>query len=75
MIDSSTKEAILIKKSFFDDFLRGSTHTVYHILVVGLSAALALSLPVVVRFVAREFLLYWSRIGNDKVFFLSVEII
>jgi hypothetical protein len=25
--------------------------------------------------VAKEFLLYWSRIGNDKIFFLSVEII
>jgi hypothetical protein len=75
MIDSSTKEAILIKKRFFDDFLKSSTHTVYHILVVGFSAALALSLPMVVRFMAREFLLYWSRIGNDKVFFLSVEII
>ena len=70
-----SEEAILIKKRFFDEFLKSSTHTVYHILVVGLSAALALSLPMAVRFVAREFLLYWSRIGNDKVFFLSVEII
>jgi hypothetical protein len=25
--------------------------------------------------VSKEFLLYWSRIGNDKIFFLSVEII
>ena len=47
----------------------------YHVVMVGLSAALALSLPVVVRFMAKEFLLYWSRIGNDKLFFLSVEII
>jgi len=47
----------------------------YHIVMVVFSAALALSLPMAVRFMARQFLLYWSRIGNDKIFFLSVEII
>jgi len=75
MIDSLTKEMILFKKKFFDDFIKGSMPMLYHILVVGFSAALALSLPMAVRFMAREFLLYWSRIGNDKAFFLSVEII
>ena len=47
----------------------------YHIAMVGFSAALALCLPMAARFMARQFLLYWSRIGNDKIFFLSVEII
>jgi len=72
---SLAREVILIQKRFFDGFIKGSTDMVYHILMVGLSAALALSLPMAIRFVAREFLLYWSRIGNDKIFFLSVEII
>jgi hypothetical protein len=75
MTDSLTREATLIRKKFFDDFIKGSTHMLYHIVMVGLSAAFALSLPMAVRFIAREFLLYWSRVGNDKIFFLSVEII
>jgi len=75
MMHSLAREVILIQKRFFDGFIKGSTDMVYHILMVGLSAALALSLPMAIRFVAREFLLYWSRIGNDKIFFLSVEII
>ena len=75
MTDSLTKEVTLIKKRFFDGFIKGSTQMLYHVAIVGLSAALALSLPIVVRFMAKEFLLYWSRIGNDKIFFLSVEII
>ena len=65
----------MIKKKFLDDFIKGSSYVLHHIGMVGFSAALALSLPFVVRFVAKEFLLYWSRIGNDKIFFLSLEII
>jgi len=72
---SSKKEVILIRKRFWDDFVKGSTPMFYHIAMVGLSAALALSLPMAVRFMARQFLLYWYRTGNDKIFFLSVEII
>ena len=47
----------------------------YHIVMVGLSAALALTLPMTIRFIAKEFLIYWSRIGNDKTFLISVETI
>jgi hypothetical protein len=68
-------EVILIQKRFWDDFIRGSSYLLSHIVIVSFSAALALSLPMAIRFVAKEFLLYWSRIGNDKIFFLSVEII
>ena len=75
MMNSLSREVALIRKRFFDDFIKDSAHAVYHIVIVGLSAALALSLPMAVRFIAREFLLYWSRVGNDKIFFLSVEII
>ncbi len=72
---SLAQEVILIKKRLLDDFIKGSSYVLHHIVMVAFSAALALSLPFVIRFVAREFLLYWSRIGNDKLFFLSVEII
>ena len=72
---SLTQEVPVIKKRFLDDFIKGSTQMLSHVVMVGLSAGLALSLPLVVRFVTKKFLLYWSRIGNDKLFFLSVEII
>jgi hypothetical protein len=72
---SLAEEVILIQKRFWDDFIRGSSYLLSHIVIVSFSAALALSLPMAIRFVAKEFLLYWSRIGNDKIFFLSVEII
>ncbi len=65
----------MIKKRFLDDFIKGSSYVLHHMVMVGFSAAVALSLPFVIRFVAREFLLYWSRIGNDKIFFLFLEII
>ena len=47
---------------------------VYHIIVILLSAAFAFSLPVIAAFVANKLLAYWSFIGNEKVFLVSVEI-
>ena len=47
----------------------------YHILTLGLSAAFVLSLPMMFRFVVKKFLVYWPRIGNDKIFLISVEMI
>jgi hypothetical protein len=41
--------------------------------MVGLSAALALSLPLIIRFAAKKLLIVWSLIGSDKVFFISIE--
>ncbi len=65
----------MIKKRVLDDFIKGSSYVLHHMVMVGFSAALALSLPIVIKFAAREFLLYWSRTGNDKIFFLSVEVV
>src|SRR3990172_4192420 len=67
------EEVIPIKKKFFDDITKGSTPMLYHIVMVILSAALALSLPMTARFIAKKFLVYWSLIGNDKVFLISIE--
>jgi len=72
-MNSVIKEVLLIKKRFFEDFMKSLTGMLYHIVIVGLSAAFALSLPLVVRFVAKKFLIYWSLIGNDKIFLISVE--
>lgn len=65
----------MIKSKFLENFIKGSTHTLYHLLTLGLSAVFVLSLPMMVRFVVKKFLLYWPRIGNDKIFLMSVEMI
>jgi hypothetical protein len=67
------KEVRLIKKRILENFLKSATRMLYHIVIVGLSAALALSLPMTVRFIAKKFLVYWSLIGNDKIFLITVE--
>ncbi len=65
----------MIKSKFLENFIKDSTHMLYHILTVGLSAAFVLSLPRMIRFILKEFLVYWPRIGNDKIFLVSVEMI
>jgi len=54
-----------MKKSL-DEFIKGSTPMHYHILTVGLNAALVLSLPVAVGFIARQVLLRWFRRGKTR---------
>ncbi len=53
----------------------GIMHILYHIVIVVLSAAIALSLPLIIRLVAMKFLIYWSFIENEKIFLISVEIV
>ncbi len=55
-------------------FLKSISHIVYHIAVVVMSAAVALSLPFTVRFVAEKFLGFWGLIENEKIFLVSIEI-
>jgi len=58
------------KLSHVRDLLNGAAWSLYHIVVVALSAGIALSLPAV----ARNFLAYWSRVENEKIYLLAVEI-
>ncbi len=46
----------------------------FHMAVIAASAFIALSLPVIITFVAENLLVYWSFIGNERVFLVSVEI-
>src|SRR5512139_1545920 len=62
-------------KIFQADVFKGLAHVFYHIVVIALSAAFALSLPLTAAFVARSILKYWSFIGNDKLFLVSVEMV
>lgn len=63
----------MAKKSSSRNVLHRSGRIFYHIALVALSAAVALSLPFTASFVARKFLIYWSLIGNEKVFLVSIE--
>ncbi len=58
------------KLSHVRDLLKGAAWSLYHIVVVALSAGIAFSLPAV----ARNFLAYWSRVENEKIYLLAVEI-
>ena len=51
------------------------THISYHVIVVFLSAALALSMPFIVSAIARKLLASWALIENEKVFLVAIEIV
>lgn len=53
---------------------KNAVHIAYHIAVVVLSAALALSLPDITKYFARMILYYWSFIENQELFLISTEI-
>ena len=55
--------------------LKSLSHILYHVAIVVLSAAVALSLPFTARFMARKFLAYWALIENEKMFLISIEIV
>lgn len=68
------KGVTLVKKRFLKDSIKAPIRILYHIVIVALSAAIALSLPFTASFVARNFLVYWSLIEDKKLFLISVEI-
>ncbi|MGH7164526.1 MAG: hypothetical protein ACREIS_03250 [Nitrospiraceae bacterium] len=54
----------------FRELLNGAAWSLYHVVVVALSAAIALSLPAA----ARNFLAFWSRVENEKIYLIAMEI-
>ncbi len=56
------------------DFIKGPAHILYHVMLIVLSASIALSLPYTADFIARKFLSVWALIGNEKIFLVSVEL-
>jgi hypothetical protein len=46
----------------------------YHIFVVLLSAGIALSLPVTIKYIAQRMLMYWSVVENEELFLVATEI-
>lgn len=47
---------------------------IYHLAVILLSAGVALSLPRTAGFIAKNMLIYWSFIENERTFLISVEV-
>lgn len=64
----------MFKKVLTDDLIKNASGILFHLGVIAASAFVALSLPAIVTFVAKNLLIYWSFIGNEKVFLVSVEI-
>jgi hypothetical protein len=70
----------LYTKSWLDKkslkrFLNSVAHVLFHVLLVALSAGIALSLPYVVGFIGNHFWAYWSIIEKETVYLISVETI
>lgn len=61
-------------KKSLGEWVKGSTHLFHHLVIIGLSVSIVLSLPLWVSFMAKKLLIYWSFIGNEKMFLASVEI-
>lgn len=55
--------------------MKGLARILYHVIVGLLSAAIALSLPFTLSFAAKNLLVYWSLIGNEKIFIVFVEMV
>jgi hypothetical protein len=53
---------------------KNAFHILYHISVVVTSAAIALSLGDITRFLTRKVLLYWSFIENQELFLVATEL-
>ncbi len=51
-----------------------AANIVYHVSVVVMSAALALSLPDIIKFLTRKILFYWAFIENQELFLITTEI-
>jgi hypothetical protein len=60
-------------KRFWKDFVSHSAPALYHIGLAGLSAVIALSLPWTLNFIAREVLVYWTLLGNEKLLVVWIE--
>lgn len=64
----------MFKKRHLKDIIKGPAHILYHVVLIALSASIALSLPFTADFIAGKFLTFWALIGNEKIFLAAVEI-
>jgi hypothetical protein len=55
--------------------MKNVPHILYHIVVIVLGAAIALSLPAATSFIARKLLVFWTYAENETLFLVSLEIV
>jgi hypothetical protein len=53
---------------------KNMTHIAYHLAVIVISAGIAISLPAMIRYIARKVLVYWSLIENEELFLVAIEV-
>ncbi len=63
----------MFRKRNLKDVIKGPAHILYHASLIALSASVALSLPYTADFIARRFMIFWTIVGNDKTFLVSLE--
>ena len=56
-------------------FFSAVAQVAFHVLLVALSAGIALSLPFLVGFIGQHFWRYWSHIEGENIYLVSVEIV
>jgi len=54
--------------------MKNISHMLYHVAVIILGAAIALSLPVTISYLAGRVLAFWTYMENEKLFLVSLEI-
>jgi len=64
-----------LDKKSLKRFFNGVAQVMFHVLLVTLSAGIALSLPLIVALIGRGFWGYWSFIERENIYLISVEIV
>ncbi len=54
--------------------MKNITHMLYHVAIIILGAAIALSLPETIGYLAGRVLAFWTYLENEKLFLVSLEI-
>jgi len=66
--------ALFTLRRLLRNFIKGLARALFHVSLVALSAGIALSLPVIISFVAKYFFTYWSIIESRRMFLISAEV-
>ncbi|MGE5303109.1 MAG: hypothetical protein ACM3TN_07245 [Alphaproteobacteria bacterium] len=75
MIDLDLPNATWLDSKSLKRFFDGVAQVMYHVLLVALSAGIALSLPLIVALIGKDFWGYWSIIERENIYLISVEIV
>lgn len=64
-----------LDRKSFRHFFKGVARVTFHVLLVALSAGIALPLPFLVGLIGNHFWRYWSNIEQEKIYLINVEIV